>query len=316
MNHSEHLFLASEVAEIQAILAEIPEDRVLDRMSFEKRLKNAKEALAKISPREIPKKARLTFRGNPVLGSYGISAEFASKASTYFTDAFAAIVAGIGDNLRYMGRIPEKQKNQLFITGTAIGSFGFEYELPSPLTGGGPAQHEMEFGGPPNAEVAMDKLGELFRLAAEGSDDDLSELVDEIHPRAVTKVADFLKYVTEEGAYCGLEFQESFFRFAGSDQVRCALERLNDDNIHETTQILSGYFEGVLPTGRRFEFKAVDQEGIVRGKLGPDVKDPHVINREYLGKLGKVTLSVVQVGQGRPRYTLAKLEDIQLGAGG
>ena len=84
MNHSEHLSLASEVAEIQAILAEIPKDRVLDRMSFEKRLKNAKEALAKVSPRDIPKKARLTFRGNPVLGSYGISAEFASKASSFF----------------------------------------------------------------------------------------------------------------------------------------------------------------------------------------------------------------------------------------
>jgi len=316
VNHSEHLFLASEVAEIQAILAEIPEDRVIDRMSFQKRLNNAKEALAKIRPGDIPKKARLTFRGNPVVGSYGISAEFASKASSYFADAFAAIVAGIGDNLRYMGPIPDKQKNQLFITGTAIGSFGFEYELPSPLTGGGPAQHELEFGGPPNAEVAMEKLGELFRIAAEGSDDDLSELVDEIHPRAVKKVAEFLKYVTEEGAYCGLEFQESLFRFAGSDQVRSSLDRLNDDNIRETTQTLSGYFEGVLPTGRRFEFKAVDQEAIVRGKLGPDVKDPHVINREYLSRIGKITLSVVQVGQGRPRYTLAKLDDIQLGAGG
>jgi hypothetical protein len=139
--------------------------------------------------------------------------------------------------------------------------------------------------------------------------------VDEIHPRAVKKVADFLRYVSEQEACCGLEFQESLFRFAGSDQVRSSLERLNDDNIHETTQTFSGSFEGVLPTGRTFEFKPADQKGIVKGKLGPDVKDPHVINRQYLSKLGTVTLSVVQVGQGRPRYTLAKLEDIQLGGG-
>lgn len=315
MNYDEYTFLASEVRELESILAEIPEERVIDRMSFESRLKGAKEALFQIHPRELAKKARLTFRGDPVFGSHGIAAEFASKASACFTEAFTTIVAGLNDNLRYMGPIPDKQKNQLIITGTAIGSFGFEFELPPPDAGNDPAQPEMNFGVQQNTEVAMQKLEDLFRAASEGSDDDLSELVDEIHPRAVKKVAEFLTYISEQEAWCGLEFNESSFRFTGSDQVRNSAKRLNADNIREITEEFSGRFEGALPTGRTFEFKPLDQKGILRGKVGPDILDPNEINRDYLYKLATVTLKVVQVGQGRPRYTLTKLTDIQVVSG-
>jgi hypothetical protein len=316
MNHDEYLFLTSEINELEAILLGIPKNRVIDRRSFETRLANAKDTLSKINPAVLPKKARLTFRGAPVFGSHGIAAEFATKASSAFTDAFTAIVAGVGENLRYMGPIPDKQKNQLIITGTAIGSFGFEFELPSVISVvDDPAQSEMDLAVPQKTEIAMQKLAKLFRIACEGSDDDLSELVDEIHPRAVKKVAEFLVYVSEQEASCGLEFNQSTFRFSGSDQVRSSAERLNGDNIKETKEEFSGHFDGALPTGRTFEFKLSDQKGILRGKLGADIEDPTVINREYLYKSTSITLNVVQVGQGRPRYTLAKLGDIRLVAG-
>ena len=310
MNQEEYIALASEINELETILAQIPEDRVIDRMSFETRLSNANEAIARINPRNLPKKARLTFRGNPVFGSHGIAAEFASKASTSFTEAFTAIVASINENLRYMGPIPDKQKNQLIITGTAIGSFGFEYELPSENADSDPTQLEMNYESSNNTEVAMQKLEDLFRVASEGNDDELSELVDEIHPRAVKKVAEFLTYISDQEAWCGLDFNESNFRFTGSSQVRNSAQRLNADNIRDATEEFTGRFDGALPTSRTFEFKPVDQKGILRGKIGPEIEDSHIINRDYLGKLVKVTLDVIQVGQGRPRYTLAKLEDI------
>lgn len=312
MNHDDYMFLASEISELETILAEIPKERVIDRRSFETRLNNAKEELAKIDPAVLPKKARLTFRGLPVFGSYGIGAEFASKASSAFTDAFTAIVAGISENLRYMGPIPDKEKNQLIITGTAIGSFGFEFELPAPSSPEDPSQREMDLGVPHNTEVAMQKLESLFRVASEGNDDDLSDLVDELHPRAVKKVAEFLSYVSEQEAWCGLEFDNSTFRFSGSDQVRNSAQRLAADNIKETTEEYAGHIAGALPVGRTFEFKLADQEGILRGKVGIEIDDPNVLNHEYLYKPAKLTLQVVQVGQGRPRFTLAKLSDIRL----
>jgi hypothetical protein len=205
MSHDEYIFVSSEIKELEALLAQIPARNAINRIGLEARLKSAKEAISGFNPAQSPKKAKLTFRGRPVFGSYGVSADFASKASGYFTDAFSAVVAGITENLRYMGPIPDKQKNQLLITGTAIGSFGFEFELPRIDSDDTSGQAPL-FPLPNRPEDAMQKLEKLFQVAAEGSDDDIAELVEEIHPRAVKLVAEFLGYISEQEAWCGLEF--------------------------------------------------------------------------------------------------------------
>ncbi len=302
MNHEEYIYISSEISQLEVFLAEIPAENVINRMGLESRLKAAKQALIGLNPLRLIQKARLTFRGRPVFGSHGVAADFGSKAAGFFTDAFSAVVAGLTENLRYMGPIPDKEKNQLLITGTAIGSFGFEFELP--------AREELHLA-PDRAENAMQKLESLFQVAAEGSDDDIAELVEEIHPRAVKKAADFLEYVGEQEAWCGVEFKEHVFRFAGVDQVRASAERLKSSNIKETDETFSGEFQGVLPKSRTFEFKLLSQDGVLKGKVGPEIPDADVLNRELLHKLVNVEFHVIQVGQGRPRYTLVSLDKIR-----
>ena len=68
--------------------------------------------------------------------------------------------------------------------------------------------------------------------------------------------------------------------------------------------------KGVLPKSRTFEFKSSD--GILIGKVGPKIEDADVLNRDYLHKPSCITLHIIQVGQGRPRYVLEKLEHISL----
>lgn len=46
MNLDDYAFLSSEIRELESILADIPAERVIDRMSFQGRLKRAKEANA------------------------------------------------------------------------------------------------------------------------------------------------------------------------------------------------------------------------------------------------------------------------------
>jgi hypothetical protein len=43
---NERLFLASEVNTLESLLASIPDDRIIDRMSLEARLASVKEELA------------------------------------------------------------------------------------------------------------------------------------------------------------------------------------------------------------------------------------------------------------------------------
>jgi len=308
MTRDEYIFTSSEIKELENLLAAIPKEKAINRIGLEARLKSAREAISGCKFEDYPAKAKLTFRGRPVFGSHGVAADFASKASGYFTDAFAAVVAGIAENLRYMGPIPDKEKNQLLITGTAIGSFGFEFELPGKV-GANVAQSDL-FRGPNPPEEAMHKLEKLFQVAAEGTDDDIAELVEEVHPRAVKKAAEFLEYISQQDAWCGLEFKESFFRFSGTEQVRASAERLTSSNIKESDETYVGEFQGVLPKGRTFEFKVSDGSGVLRGKVGPQVEDADILNREFLHKLVTVRLHTIQVGQGRPRFTLEQLSDI------
>ena len=306
MNYDEYLAISSEVNQLESLLAEIPAENVIERMGLEARLISARTAIADVIEEHLVHKARLTFRGRPVFGSHGIAADFAAKAAGVFTDAVAAIAAGISENLHYMGPIPDKQKNQLLITGTAIGSFGFEFELPQPEEG-------VLFPEPSGAENALQKMQRLFQLAADGSDDEVAELVDEIHPRAVKKVAEFLEYVAQQDAWCGLEFKDQHFRYHDVEQLRSSASRLQEDNIRETEETPVGEFQGVLPSSRVFEFKRADQQDVLKGKIGVEVEDADILNREYLHKFVRVRLHKIQVGQGRPRYTLRSLDDIESG---
>ena len=315
MSYDEYISYASEIKQLEDMLACIPAEQVISRMGLQSRLESARNAIAGCDVRHLSQKARLTFKGKPVSGSHGATAEFASKASLSFTEAFSAVVAGISDNLRYMGPIPDKDKNQLLITGTAIGSFGFEFELPSDVLENSLQQEEFfpQAEKPRNRpELAMQKLEKLFQVAAMGTDDEIAELVDEIHPRAVKKASEFLDYLAEQDAWCGLEFQETVFRFGGVGQVRETAARLKANNIRETEETHQGEFQGVLPRGRTFEFKVSKGNLILRGKVGADIEDADILNRQFLHENVSVNFLVIQVGQGRPRYTLQALSDIKV----
>ena len=303
MNIEEYENITSEIKELERLLDKIPENNVIERIGLKHRLESARSTIAGIAKQRLSTKARLVFRGRPVFGTHGIAADFASKATGAFTDAIAATAAGIESNFHYMGPIPDKRKNQLLITGTAIGSFGFEFEVPD--------QEVNLFQEPSAAEKALQKVQKLFQLAADGSDDDLAELVDEIHPRAVKKTAEFLDYIIGQEAWCGLEYKKHFFKFDNVDHLRITIERLREDNIRVSDDTFSGEFQGVLPKSRAFEFKLSDQKDIIRGKVGSDIEDPDALNRNWLHKPVQIKMHIIQVGQGRPRYTLQSLDDIQ-----
>ncbi len=306
MNHNEHLALSSEIKQLESVLSNIPQSNVIERISFEERLANAKNILTNLPIPRLGKHARLTFRGTPVFGTHGIAADFAAKASFSFTEAVAAVAAGLSDNLRYMGPIPDKQKNQLLITGTAIGSFGFEFELPASNSD----DQQAMFSEPNTAELALEKVQQLLDFSATGTDDQVAELVDEIHPRAVRKVYDFLESLLQEDAWCGLEFKDEQFKYTDIQQLQTSVNRLKEDNIHESLGEFSGEFQGILPSSRNFEFKCIGGGEVIRGKIGADINDADILNRDYLHKPVTASLNVVQVGQGRPRYTLTNIDAI------
>jgi hypothetical protein len=299
MNIDHRSFLLAERETVKRMLAETPATAILTRMSDEARLRNIDAELAVLPADERnPARARLTFNGLPVIGSHGIFADFGMKAVHSFTDAVATVAASLSAPLSAMGPIPNRDQNQLLITSTAMGSFGFdleEYRAPELV----PQEGESA------VAVALERTQSLLQ-ATLGRDDDLADIASETDPRALDKVRGFLRVLSDNEASCTLQYGDKAMRFADPGQVKRSLARLAADNLRESEVKLDGEFVGVLPVARTFEFKLADGGVIVRGKISPGVGNVEKINR-HLRSYVCIDAMRTQVGNGRPRFLLIQM---------
>ena len=295
MRYDEYIFTTSEIAELEGLLADMPEDMVIERMGLEARLEQAKSLIAGVEPPTPPKRAYFTFRGDPVLGSsHGVVSDFGGRAVAAISDAVALVAAGA--RLQESGPIPDGAQNRPLITSVARGSFGFELEIPE-------FQSQAQYNLIENqVESALEKVQELLTASSKGSDDELSDLVDEIHPRAIKKVTELLDIMANNGAWFTLQFGEYECRFDSDAQAKESARRLRHD-VHESKEIIQGYDIYVLPEGRLFELTRADDDAIISGKIGRQIADTIALV-EYLNQPVTASVTSIRVGQGKPRYTL------------
>lgn len=298
---SDHATLTAEKSFLEARLAELPADARLTRHSTESRLRAVTEALARtvsdVSPRAAVK---LTFRGRPVLGSEGIFADFAMKAVGSFSEAVAAVAASLSAPLAAMGPIPNRDLNRLLITGTALGSFGFELkELP---------QQVSDWTDEATVARALKQTQDLLLGTTSADDELLADAAAEIDQRAIDKVRAFVSVLADNEAVCTLQNGDRVFRFAELGQVQAALARLSSDNLQEVVIVVEGVFEGLLPKRRTFEFRRSDTGDVVTGKVSAAIDRPEAVN-DHLGEPVTVQLAQTVVGRGRPRYVLQTLPE-------
>lgn len=296
--------LESEILMLTQMLSEIPEDDVIDRFGLQNRLSSAQKKLESINPYHVVKTAKITFNGSPVIGSHGIFADFASKATSIFSDAVCAFSASLQDGLAAKGKIPNKAKHRLLITGTAVGSFGFEFELPHPDTSDLMPEDR-------TVESAIHAIQKLLDSSANGDDEQVAEIIEDIEHRAVQKVSEFLEYLQQQQAWFGLEIDDSVFKFKDLAQVERAFNQLKDSNISESTTNITGSFIGALPASKTFEF-AVSQNNILKGKARFSSEDVSRINTDFLNKKVNVSFHTVRVGASKPRHSLVSFDDIRL----
>ena len=300
MNRAEYLWYSSEISTLESILKEIPEQNVIERLGYESRLNDARDAIAGVVMPDSHR-LRLTFRGKPVKETYGIHADFAGLALEKFTTAVAAIAASLKGKLGDKGRIPERQQNQLLVVGPALGSFGFELELPV-------ADEKKFFEEIRFTDESIKKIQAIFQTITAGTDEELSELIDEVHHRAVTNVYDFLEFQLQYEAWCGLDFDGHVFRFQNAEQLKKSAPRLAKSNIVEIDTCLEGTLIGVMPQERRFELELADGN-IKKGRTDLIFYEGKQLSK-YITKDVKMTLREIRVGQGNPRYILESLENV------
>lgn len=298
MNNEDRLHLLAEQTFLRRDLSETPEAARLTRMSIEARLRKVDAELAALPVDErAPARARLTFDGVPVIRSHGIFADFGMKAVSSFTEAVASVAASLTAPLAAMGPIPNRDQNQLLITNTAVGSFGFELEEYRA------EQLALEDSSP--VATALERTQALLQSTL-GDDEALADIASETDPRALDKVRTFLKVLVDNSAVCALQYGGHGVRFTDVGQVSRSLARLAADNLHESEEQLRGEFVGVLPNSRSFEFRLASDGQFIRGKVSPRVQNVDAIN-EHLHSPVQINVTRTQVGNGRPRYLLTQM---------
>ena len=297
--------LRSEIRELDSLLADVPEEHVIDRISLEGRRNQISELLEGYeNVRTDLKPTRLTFRGAPVKGHQGIWADFGSEIVGAFNSAVEAMGASSTQELGSRGSIPNAEDFRLMITGVARGSFGFQLHR---------ASEQMVL--VPDTDPVAVAVGRVAEVMAATllSDDELVATLADTDSRALGRVKGFLDTLAKHDATCAIESDQTEFRFSDVDQVRRSAARLHAENILERDVILDGEFIGFLPESREAEFLV---EGIrdddadflgeitgsvIKGKVDQDVKDAHSINH-FLEQSMSATVHTRRVGNSNPSF--------------
>jgi hypothetical protein len=298
MNWQEYSQLQAEKGALERLLADLPADREIERIGLEARRQEVVEALASLpSPSREPLRARLTFRGKPIIGSHGIFAEFGAQVVGEFSEAVVAIGASQVGPLGSRGILPGRDDFRMLITGTTPGSFGFQLEE-------APTDNFTQQKSPLESAIHQAKA---IMQASLGTDDELTEALSEADPRALEAMRKFLETMAKSEAVCALEFKGEVFRFSDVEQVRRSTRRLRQDNIHEQEESFAGIFQGVLPHQRTFEFLVSDTDEIISGKVGKEIEDVATIN-QVLDKPVTIVVNRRRIGEGRPRFILLRYQ--------
>lgn len=186
--------LRAEIGMLEEMLREIGDGRIIERMGLKERMRTLQAEIETLQP--AGHRFALTFRGEPVEGSRSIAADFAGRALTAFSDAVATIAASFRGELRSTGPLPNHADSQgLRIVGPALGSFGFELEIPPVAE----PQHLLWANEDPRA-LAVERAMRLVDAAKSNDDEALSELIADVHVRARAKVLEFVRCVVDHRA--------------------------------------------------------------------------------------------------------------------
>ncbi len=299
MIRQDFIYLLGERTALQRMIESTPIEDVLDRGSLTARLEEIEHRISETKADDHePARARITFNGRPVVGSYGIFADFGTKIISAFNEAVTSVAASLSGGLAAKGPIPNREQHQLLITSTALGSFGFELE--EYRSGQLPIDDKTTI------DLAIERTQNLLQGSIDTDDELLADTASELDQRALDKVRAFISTLAENEAVCTLQYRNQVFKFTDVGQVRRSLERISKDNLHEYEWPLKGEFQGVLPKRRTFEFKITGTDQVIVGKVTPAIEDADLINK-HLHQQVEIRTMVTRVGDGRPRYLLLDL---------
>ncbi len=299
--------LSAELAAMEAMLAEIPLTDYLARVGLEARRDELRANLASLQQTgERQARVALFFGGDPVIGSEGVKARFASDAVGSFQDILTN-VWGISQDLpvAMAGPIKNQELSNLHITHTLHGSFGFLLE-------------ELDANGEPLFDSPLKHAADqVLRVISGFADEDdlrFSAVIEELNPRVFTSVRKFLRYVHSDKATFRL-VEGDVDLSLDREGVERAWLRAEQSTVDEERIAMTGRLLGVIPVHRRFEFEP-DGGILISGRVGEDFGHTYLermATEQFAGRRWRALFHRKLIERlGRPpivNYTLLKLDE-------
>lgn len=258
--------LQADLASLDALLQSAREmDDPVGEYQIEKR-KSAIEAElnALTAAQERKASVALFFGGKPVLGSRGISADFAGHMLEYFQDlvsrAFASNELG---SLGERGPIPKKQATDLMVTQLTRGSFGFVLDE---LSG----QAELEGTA---LKAMVEEVVTIVEKVASSNEIDFEEVAEQLDPRMLISLKDF--FMTLDTAEATVRLVDDVADISlDQPAVHRARLRIEATSIDEADLLIEGVLVGFLPEHRKFEIQ-VGQNLTLYGSVSKEAAEQY-----------------------------------------
>ncbi|MGF7480283.1 hypothetical protein [Providencia sp. SP181] len=295
MNKDEYIYVLSERSQVLSMLESMDESDVISRMSLEYRLSQLDEEIENANLNiHSPAKAVITFKGDPVLGTVGISSAFGAK----ILKAFNAAITQVSTSL--MPVIGSQRIEPMIITGIAKGSFGFVLEEPA-------RGDVLDFDDKSITSLSLEKTYKILSSAISSDDELLSTELEDLDEKSIKKLREFIDILVNERTIFTIKNSDFSLVVRNPQQLETISYKLSVDNIKEEIITLDVTFTGVLPNRRRCEFKLInDETNIEVAVISPNIKSPEVINT-LIGKAVQAKFLCTTVGSGKTKYSLRDL---------
>jgi hypothetical protein len=304
MSTDEHTQLVAEHAFLTRQLARIPANAALTRASLERRLSAVRERLPSATPTKS-RKVELTFKGDPVDGSRAIEAGFGGKAVSLFSDAVAMISAGFTEGgLAFTGPVPGGLDRRLRIVGHALGSFGFELELPLPPTQTQDLFNEDSFD---VDELAVDATLDMLDGALLGDDEALSDVLGAVDLRAARKLAEFVKLSVDRRARFTVRAGSRRVVVPDVEAARRAAVALGAASTTQDVVVLKARLTGLRVSKPDFECLLEYNEETILGPVARGVDTTKL--QALLNQSAKFRFRQTTAPNRRPRFLLLGVDE-------
>ncbi|AFL74904.1 hypothetical protein [Thiocystis violascens] len=263
--------LQAELASLSDLLQSAKEmDDPVGEFQLEKRKKKIEsELLSLVEHPEKKASIALFFGGKPVLGSRGISADFAAHMLESFQDlvarSFASAELGM---LGGRGPIPMRQATNLMVTNLTKGSFGFVLDELS----------DQEETDTTALKFIVEEVVRTLGKVSSSNELDFEEVAETLEPRMLISLKDF--FVTLDSAEGTIRLVDDVADISlDLPAIHRGRIRTEVTSIDETDITIEGILIGILPEHRKFEMLVDGQ--MLYGSVSKEAAE------EYSGLIGR-----------------------------